>query len=62
MEQQISIKQLNKLEEDCRRMRSEVVLETVVAYFRRIEKTITSLFVEGRKTYTSLGNKGVPIR
>ena len=62
MKQQISIEQLNKLEEDCRRMRSEVVLETVVAHFTRAKETITSLFVEGRETYNRLGNKGVSIR
>ena len=51
MEQRISLEEISRLEENCRRMRSEAIFNTFASLFRGIGTTISALTDRGRKAH-----------
>jgi hypothetical protein len=62
MKQHLSIEEIAKLEEGCRRMRSAAIFDTFASLFRGSYRVITSLFAGGRKTYGRLESNGMAVR
>ena len=54
MKQQISLEEISRLEEHCRRMRSEAIFNTFASLFRGIGTTISALTVRGRTAHGRL--------
>ena len=62
MKQHLSIDEINRLEEDCRKMRSAAIFDTFAFPLIRANKMVSSLFMESRKSYGRLENNGLPVR
>ena len=62
MKQHLSIDEINRLEEDCRKMRSAAIFDTFTSPFKRGKQMVSSLFMESQKHYGRLENKGLPVR
>ena len=50
MKHQLSIEEINRLEEECRTVRSTVIFSSFAALFGGSRRMVSSLFERGRKT------------
>lgn len=59
MKQQISVEEISRLEEKCRRIRSEAIYNSFASLFRGFGTTLLSLSPRGRTTHGRLEGGGV---
>ena len=62
MKQYLSIEEIVKLEEDCRRNRSAAIFDAFAVPFRASKRVLATLFARGRRTYGRLESNGMAVR